>query len=79
MNTAKAERILPAESNQQILDEADLDGQATAFLGKLTDRERESLKAFLNSPTALAEVQAGVLPFEFIRLAADALQRAGLD
>jgi hypothetical protein len=29
MNTAKAERILPAESNQQILDEADLDGQAT--------------------------------------------------
>jgi hypothetical protein len=44
----------------------------------LTDHERHELAEFLNSPTALFEVKTH-LPFEFVMLAADALQRAGLD
>jgi len=55
-----------------------LEPSATKFLGTLTDHEREALAVFLNSPTALYELKT-YLPFEFIQLAADALQRAGLD
>lgn len=55
-----------------------LEQSATKFLGTLTDHERKALAAFLSSPTALYELKTH-LPFEFVLLAADALQRAGLD
>ncbi|HKV79548.1 MAG TPA: hypothetical protein VJP02_15475 [Candidatus Sulfotelmatobacter sp.] len=55
-----------------------LQQSATNFLGALTDHEREALVAFLNSPTGLLELKTH-LPLEFVLLAADALQRAGLD
>jgi hypothetical protein len=59
-------------------DNLTLEQSATKFLTTLTDHEREALTAFLNSPTGLLELKTH-LPFEFIQLAADALQRAGLD
>jgi hypothetical protein len=37
---------------------------------------REPWTAFLNDPVALSEVKVGVLPMEFVMLAADALWRA---
>jgi hypothetical protein len=43
-----------------------------------TNTERKSLAAFLNSPTAITELKTH-LPWESVQLAADALQRAGLD
>jgi hypothetical protein len=55
-----------------------LQQSATKFLGTLTDSERNQLAAFLNSETALLELKTH-LPWEFVQLAADALQRAGLD
>jgi hypothetical protein len=51
---------------------------ATQFLGTLTDTERKQLAEFLSSPTAICELRTH-LPWEFVQLAADALQRAGLD
>jgi|tagenome__1003787_1003787.scaffolds.fasta_scaffold16530997_2 hypothetical protein len=59
-------------------DNLSLEQSATSFLGGLTDDERKSLVEFLNSPTALYELKTH-LPLEFVMLAADALQRAGLD
>jgi hypothetical protein len=55
-----------------------LQQSATKYLGTLTDHERAALAAFLNSSTALYELKTH-LPLEFVMLAADALQRAGLD
>jgi hypothetical protein len=59
-------------------DNLTLEQSATNYLGTLTDQERKALAEFLNSPTALLELKTH-LPFEFVQLAADALQRAGLD
>jgi hypothetical protein len=59
-------------------DNVTLEQSATKFLSTLTDHERESLAAFLNSPTGLYDLKTH-LPLEFIQLAADALERAGLD
>jgi hypothetical protein len=55
-----------------------LQQSADEFRSTLTEQERAALAAFLNSPTALYELKTH-LPMEFILLAADALQRAGLD
>jgi hypothetical protein len=55
-----------------------LEQSATKFLGTLTDEERQTLAVFLNSTTALYELKTH-LPLEFVLLAADAMQRAGLD
>jgi hypothetical protein len=55
-----------------------LQQSATKFLGTLTDTERNQLAAFLNDPIAITELRTH-LPWDFVQLAADALQRAGLD
>jgi len=55
-----------------------LQQSAVEFRRTLTDRERKQLAAFLNSPTAICELKTH-LPWEFVQLAADALQRVGLD
>ena len=55
-----------------------LQQSAIEFRSSLTDEQRAALSAFLNSPTALYELRTH-LPLEFVQLAADALQRAGLD
>ena len=55
-----------------------LQQSTTKFLGTLTDTERKSLAAFLNDPIAITELKTH-LPWEFVQLAADALNRAGLD
>jgi hypothetical protein len=55
-----------------------LEQSAVEFRSTLTDQERAALAAFLNSPTALYDLKTH-LPLEFILLAADALQREGLD
>jgi hypothetical protein len=59
-------------------DNLTLEQSATKFLGTLTDAERKSLAAFLNEPIAITELKTH-LPWEFVQLAADALQKAGLD
>jgi hypothetical protein len=59
-------------------DNLTLEQSAIEFRSSLTDRQRQELAAFLNSPTALYELRTH-LPVEFVKLAADALQRAGLD
>jgi len=59
-------------------DNLTLEQSSTKFLGRLTDDERKQLVAFLNDPIALTELKTH-LPWEFVQLAADALQRAGLD
>ena len=59
-------------------DNLTLEKSATNFLRTLTDSERAQLAAFLNSPLAITELKTH-LPWEFVQLAADALQRAGLD
>jgi hypothetical protein len=56
----------------------DFEQNAANYLGTLTDDQRKSLAAFLNDPIAITEVKTH-LPWEFVQLAADALQRAGLD
>jgi hypothetical protein len=59
-------------------DNLTLEKSATQFLGNLTNNERESLAAFLSSETALLDLKTH-LPYEFVRLVADVLSRAGLN